>query len=211
MLVAIALGVAIPRDGAKEPGEHVGSEGERILLVSGPIHTDIALPLTGKSRARFGFLEESGLPIDRPDALWLLVGWGGRSFYIETPTWSDLKPMPIVRTITGDRSALHLELAGAIDPSSPQVQSFVLAPTAMENLRSAILDSLQRDDFGRPREIAGAGYGLFDRFYEAKGRFQILINCNSWTSAMLREAGITTGLWTPLPVLLSLSLDLHAH
>lgn len=57
--------------------------------------------------------------------------------------------------------------------------------------------------------IAGVRYGPNDLFYEANGWFNALAGCNVWTGRMLREAGITTGWWTPLPGLLTASLALH--
>ena len=60
-----------------------------------------------------------------------------------------------------------------------------------------------------PMPIDGAGYGDFDRFYEGEGWFNVLVGCNLWTARMLRVAGLKTGFWTPLPVFLTASLDLH--
>lgn len=37
----------------------------------------------------------------------------------------------------------------------------------------------------------------------------MLVVCNLWTARMLRVVGLKTGVWTPLPVLLTMSLDLH--
>ncbi|MGG2475846.1 DUF2459 domain-containing protein, partial [Rhizobium sp. BR5] len=39
-------------------------------------------------------------------------------------------------------------------------------------------------------------------FFEANGWFNAVAGCNTWSAAMLREAGIRTGWWTPLPPLL---------
>ncbi|BDA86789.1 hypothetical protein Sa4125_43310 [Aureimonas sp. SA4125] len=74
-----------------------------------------------------------------------------------------------------------------------------------------VLETLARDQAGRPVLVGAAGYGAFDRFYEATGRFTAFAGCNAWTAAALRAAGVTTGLWTPLPATLSWSLDLHAQ
>ena len=35
-------------------------------------------------------------------------------------------------------------------------------------------------------------------FYEAVGPYSAFYTCNSWTGRALREAGVKTGLWTPL-------------
>ena len=57
--------------------------------------------------------------------------------------------------------------------------------------------------------VADAAYGVTDRFFEAKGYFNLLFGCNTWTAAALRTAGIKTGLWNPVPETLKLSLALY--
>lgn len=202
-LLALALGVLIPRP-LWSPQDDAG-QGDRILLLSGPIHTDIALPLDARSRDRFAFLAPA-LPLDHPGAEWLILGWGGRAFYLETPTWADLRPGPVLRALTLDSSVLHVDLAGPIPADHPAVRPLDLSPEARDRLESAILASFAQAD-GLP--IPGHSYNGRDRFYEARGRFNLLLGCNTWTASMLRAAGLRTGWWTPLPRTLLASLRLH--
>ena len=44
---------------------------------------------------------------------WLILGWGGRAFYLETPDWADLKPMPVIKALTVDRAVMHVGVARA--------------------------------------------------------------------------------------------------
>ena len=60
-----------------------------------------------------------------------------------------------------------------------------------------------------PLRIPGAAYGDYDAFFEANGYFNAVLGCNTWTAAALREAGLQTGWWNPLPQTLAVSLDLH--
>ena len=217
-LLALALGVLIPAAGtpaAPDGGRHV------VLVLSNPIHTDIALPAEPAVRARFGFLADSialpdpdhpadaGLPVDREDVGFIVAGWGGRGFYLQTPTWDQLKAGPLVRAFTGDASVLHLELAGAIEPAADGVRAVTLGDAAFERLLAYIESSFTRGADGRPIAIPGTSYGAFDRFFEAEGRFTAFAGCNAWTALALRTAGITTGRWTPLPQTLAWSLDWH--
>lgn len=180
----------------------------RILVLSNPIHTDIALPLTDDLRDRFGFLETSGLPLDIEGARYLLFGWGGRAFYIETPTWSELKPGPLFKGLTADASAMRVALGGDVDSADPTVLTFDITEAGYQNLLGHIRESFAERD-GAPVEIVGAGYGEFDRFYEANGMFTALLGCNTWTAAGLRKAGLRTGWWNPLPVLLRYSMQMY--
>ena len=62
---------------------------------------------------------------------------------------------------------------------------------------------------GAPRPIPGSGYGPADLFFEARGRFNALLGCNTWTAAALRAAGLRTGWWNPIPQTLAISLRLN--
>src|SRR5687768_4379757 len=89
IVLAVLAGALIPRpfrpSGDGEPPTR------RILVLTNPIHTDIAIPIDAAVRHRFAFLEQAGVPASHPEARWLIFGWGGRAFYLETPTWGDLK------------------------------------------------------------------------------------------------------------------------
>jgi uncharacterized protein (TIGR02117 family) len=207
ILLAVAAGTFVPRP-LFEPERPVAvDETRRILVVSNPIHTDIAIPLDAETRAAYGFLGASGVPVGEPAAEWLVIGWGGRSFYLETPTWADLKPMPVFRALTIDQSVMHVDIAGPIDEGHPAIRAFDLHPADFQNLSDFIQASFVRQR-GEVVVIPGAGYGTYDQFFEAHGSFNALIGCNTWTARALRSASIRTGWWNPLPQTLSMSLDL---
>ncbi|MBB1249991.1 TIGR02117 family protein [Rhizobium sp. G21] len=206
ILAFVVLGTLIPRPLFTSP--EFDQPHTTILVLSNPIHTDIAIPLDGAIRARFGFVEAAGAPIFHPDAAWLILGWGGRSFYLETPNWSDLKPMPVIRALTVDRAVMHVGVARSSLSAAPDVRAIALDAEGYARLLDHIEQSFTRID-GQPIAIPGAGYGQSDAFFEADGWFNALVGCNTWTAAALRAAGVSTGWWTPLPQLLTLSLDLH--
>lgn len=200
-------GTVVPRPLTSPAEASVGGESQ-ILLLANPIHTDIALPVDDEVRAAFADLVPSGLPVDMPGVEYLIIGWGGRSFYIETPTWGDIRPLPVLKALTIDRSVLHVSVAGPIDPAHPSVRPLTVTPEARSRMIAAIRESFVRDG-GLPVAIPGAAYGADDVFFEAAGAFNALIGCNTWTAAVLRAGGVRTGWWTPLPQLLDLSIDLH--
>ncbi|MDQ6434401.1 TIGR02117 family protein [Mesorhizobium sp. LHD-90] len=206
-VLAVALGALVPRP-LIAPA--VGDEPElrKILVLSNPIHTDIAVPADDDVRRMFGFLREDGMPLDMPEAEYLVFGRGSREFYIATPTWDQLKPMPLLKGLTLDRAAMHINVAGPIPETHPDVTALTVSDREYNALLAFIRDSFQDDEEG-PLIIPGAAYGPFDRFYEADGHFTALLGCNTWTARALREAGITTGLWNPLPLTLRWSLELY--
>ena len=215
MIIATGLGTVVPRPVftstilPAEAGAVASVQSRTILVLSSAIHTDIALPASPDVVERFAFMAADGVDPAQPGVGSIIAGWGGRSFYIETPTWSDLKPGPVFSALTVDRSVMHMGLAGAIDPQHASVTAIALDEASFERLVNAILDSFKPGADGRPEVVAGAQYGQYDLFYEAEGRFNALVGCNVWTARMLRQAGLRTGWWTPLPALLDLSLRLH--
>ena len=209
LAIAIGLGILVPRPIAFETSTPEGRRDQTILLLENPIHTDIAFPVDETSRKAFAFLAAEGLDPVAVGAKWIVVGWGGRAFYLNTPTWADLSAGPVFKALTVDAGVMHVALAGTIDPADPAVRAIRLSQTEYERLIEAVLASFTRDKAGEPMLIEGGGYGDFDRFYEGEGWFNVLVGCNLWTARMLRVAGLKTGIWTPLPVFLTMSLDLH--
>jgi len=206
VFAALLLGALVPRPLLSS--ESADAATRRILLLHNPIHTDIAIPLDAAVLADFDFLLNAGIPADLPDARYLVFGWGGREFYINTPVWSELKAGPLFKGLTVDRSVLHVEVAGDIPEPQPFVTGHALSEAGYDRLLAFIRASFSASPDG-PVRIAGAAYGEFDAFFEANGWFNAVAGCNTWTAAALREAGLRTGWWNPLPQSLAVSLSLH--
>ncbi|MCK7615906.1 DUF2459 domain-containing protein [Roseibium sediminicola] len=120
--------------GQGDPGEI-----RRILILSNAIHTDIALPADEDVLAAFDFVSEGGLELDYPGVVWIVFGWGGRSFYLETPTWAELKPGPVFDALTWDASVMHVRRTGTIPLSLDEVQSLDLSGESFDALVNDIL------------------------------------------------------------------------
>ncbi|MBB6484253.1 TIGR02117 family protein [Rhizobium lusitanum] len=208
LALLVGLGIVVPRPLWHAAPVGKAERSQQILMLSNPIHTDIAIPVDGDLLARFAFLRTSGLDLDNPNLRYIVFGWGGRSFYIETRTWADLKAGPVLKSFALDRSVMHVELAGAIPPSAPGVATISLDAEGLERLKQFVLGSFEQTN-GQPSALIGSNYGENDAFFEARGYFNAFMGCNTWTAAALRQAGLTSGLWTSLPFLLHWSLELH--
>lgn len=208
VLCIIALGTLVPAPVGQEPASGSAQPSRRILILNNPIHTDIALPVDAELLERFAFLREANLEIDNPGVRYLVFGWGGRAFYTQTPTWADLKPLPVLKSLTLDRSVMHIALAGDIPLSDEHVALLDISDQGYRIMVDFILGSFSEVE-GKRIPLIGQSYGQYDVFFEAKGTFNVLLGCNTWTAAALRHAGLRTGWWTPLPPLLSASLWLH--
>jgi uncharacterized protein (TIGR02117 family) len=194
-LLAMGLGILVPRPfqfpDMAAAGQGNPADTRRILILSNPIHTDIALPADRDVLEAFGFVSESGLALDHPGVFWIVFGWGGRSFYLETPTWADLKPGPVINALTWDASVMHVRRTGDIPQSFEAVRTLDLRKADFDALVSGIRLSFSAVPGEQPVPIPSAAYD------------------NTWTARMLRTAGVRTGTWTPLPMTLTWSLALH--
>ena len=208
VLVCVAAGTLLPRPIFGDKSGVADTKPNKVLILSNPIHTDIALPVDAELLSRFAFLREGSLEIDNPGVRYLIFGWGGRAFYTQTPTWADLKPLPLFKGVTLDQSVMHVALAGEIPLVDAGVTALNLSDSDYQKLLDFILGSFAQTQ-GKPVPLLGQSYGRDDAFFEGVGYFNALLGCNTWTAAALRHAGLRTGWWTPLPPLLTTSLRLH--
>ncbi len=188
-----------------------GGGSVEIFVAANPIHSDIIIPFDDAARNEFAFLRAGNGAdwLDNPNVRFISFGRGGRAFYIETPTWSDLKAVPLLKGLTLDNATIHVEPLGEIFRDNPSVVALSISSESLVSLRREIRASFTKGTDNAPILIAGKSYGEFDDFYEAAGYFNALLGCNTWTAQMLRVAGLRTGLWNPLPQSLRLSLKLY--
>ncbi len=178
-----AVGGLVPTNSAWRQA----TQGVRIYVEDNGIHTGIVLPAQGWE------------DIVRPEHFrdpryarhgWRSFGWGDRAFYVETPTWSDLRPMTVLRAATGsDRTVMHVDAV-----PEPQVGASVRAVMLSPQEYARLLDVI-RSSFAAGPPVHG--YGDYDAFYPAHGRYSAIRTCNAWTGEALRHAGVRMGAWTP--------------
>ena len=177
---------------------HQPTQGGVVIFVrSNGIHTDLVMP---KVNAEADWRPYAN-PEDVRDPRWgaadhVAIGYGAREFYLNTPTWSDLSVGTALRSMTGgDTPLVHLEHVN--QPRREDWQRPIrLTSDQYRRLAAYVRASFKRDGDGAPIHVPG-GYGDADTFYEGDGSFSMFFNCNSWTGAALRAAGVRMGLWTP--------------
>ena len=175
----------------------------QIGLLQGPIHTDILFPLTPEIRTRFAFAEAAGVPVNHPDAQWLVFGWGSAAFYTTAGTYADITARAVLTAATGDDAVIRLDVLGPLAP--------------LENLRFLQLSEAQFQALLGLTSAALAsetplnhpGFTGTDAFFPAHGHFSALRTCNVWLGETFRAAGIPFGLWTPANWSVTLALDWH--
>lgn len=133
----------------------------------------------------------TGLVLPDGPGRWRAFGWGDRAFYLETPTWADVRPWTVVSALAGSgRTVVHVDQLGAFLPDE-NWRPLRLRREEYARLVRYVTDTLE------PGGRAIPGYGPDDSFYPARGRYSVVVTCNVWVSRGLAEAGVRTGAWTP--------------
>jgi uncharacterized protein (TIGR02117 family) len=174
------------------------AEGVEVFLVSNGIHVDFLVPVTTPIKDWSRDLPRGDFPGAGEAHTRLLFGWGDRGFYLETPTWADLKVSTVLSAIfTPSASVVHAEYADWVPRPGPSSRRLVLDLAAYRKLCSYIERSFHRDGRGALVLLSGRGYGPEDNFYEAEGSYHAFNTCNLWTNRGLHEIGVRTALWSP--------------
>jgi uncharacterized protein (TIGR02117 family) len=186
--VAGLVGGAIPANRGWRPP----AQGVTIFVETNGVHTGIVVPKVAAG--------VDWRPLARPEHLrdpryarydHLSFGWGERTFYLETPTWWDVKPGTVLAAMIGsERTLVHLDHVPR-PRAEPEVRPIVLTEAQYRRLAAFLSASVAPGGERLP------GYFGYDAFYAAKGRYSGLRTCNEWTGAALRHAGVRVGAWTP--------------
>ena len=142
-LCANGIGALIPRETPKftDSGAKID-----VLLLAGPIHYDILLPLTAQTQEHLRFAQKAVPSPTHPKAQWVVLGWGSRAFYTTAGDYRDLRLATIWKAATGDSAVLRIDVAGPLPPDL-EVQRLSLLPKAYRALLEALLEGV------RPRTI----------------------------------------------------------
>ena len=203
LLAALLLGAVPANADWEEP-----RAGVTIFLRTNGVHTWIVVPKVTAEMDWRPFAPGEHVRDPRWGAAdHLALGYGNRTFYLETPTWGDLTMKNAFLAAFGQgRSLMHADHTHR--PRREEWQRPLrITREQYRRLAEHIARSFQRGADGRTMPVLGRGYDDSDMFYEAVGPYTAFYTCNSWTGEALRAAGVKTGLWTPLSQSIMWRLD----
>ena len=203
LLAALLFGY-VPANGRWVEPKH----GVTIFLRTNGVHTWIVVPKVTPEMDWRLFAPGADLKDPRWEAgNYVALGYGNRTFYLETPTWGDLTMKNAFLALFGQgRTLIHADHTNDPQPTEWQ-KPLRITHAQYARLVAHMAKSFQRDAQGHTMPVRGRGYGDSDMFYEANGGYSAVYTCNSWTGEALRAAGIRTGLWTPLSQSIMWRLD----
>ncbi|MFD0793892.1 TIGR02117 family protein [Mucilaginibacter litoreus] len=170
-----------------------------IYILTNGVHTDIVVPI--KSRQIDWSKQVSFSNTIRPDTTASLVafGWGDKGFYLNTPTWADLKfSVAFKAAFALSTSAIHTTFYKHLSESS-SCKKIKINNEQYARLIAYIQNSFQQSANGNTINIrTNANYGDTDAFYEAKRKYSLFYTCNTWANNALKACGQRACLWTPM-------------
>ncbi len=168
-----------------------------IYIVTNGVHTDIVLPVKTSEIDWSRHLLYSHTTAADSTHTYVAMGWGDKGFYLETPTWSDLKTSVAFKAATGlSTTAMHVTYYKDVRESKA-CKKIMVSKEQYGRLVDHIKASFQQDMTGNFIPIrTTANYGDTDAFYEANGRYSVVTTCNTWANAGLKASGQKACLWT---------------
>ena len=167
-----------------------------IYILTNGVHTDVVLPIKNEHHDWTSQLKFEHTKSKDTTNQYVAFGWGDKGFYLETPTWADLKPSTAIKAASGlSSSAMHVTFYKSLkeNKSCKKIQ------ISLENYKKMIAfinESFQTKSGEFLKIETDAVYGKHDVFYEANGSYSLFYTCNSWANQALKAANQKAALWT---------------
>lgn len=179
-------------------GEKADKKEVTIYLLTNGVHTDIVVPARDSIMDWTREVRYEHTRGNDSTQGYLAMGWGDKGFYLETPTWADLKASVAFKAATGlSTTAIHATYHKEIKTGDSCVRLNLSVPQ-YKKLIQYIRSSFQKDADGHFINIkTNANYGDTDTFYEAIGSYSMFHTCNTWVNSGLKFTGLRHCAWTP--------------
>ncbi|MBL3548892.1 MULTISPECIES: TIGR02117 family protein [Chryseobacterium] len=197
VIIYVLLGLLIPfiPVSAKDDGE---KKDIPIYIYTNGVHTDIVMPVKNDLQDWSLKIPFANLKSKKTDYNYIGIGWGDKGFYLDTPTWADLKFSTAVKAAFWlSDSAMHCTYYTTMKEGD-DCKMIMISRSQYTRLVKFVEDKFDRDQNGNFMVIpTNAVYGDNDAFYDARGTYSFLYTCNTWTNDALKAAGQKAALWTP--------------
>ncbi|HWD88362.1 MAG TPA: TIGR02117 family protein [Mucilaginibacter sp.] len=172
-----------------------------IFIQTNGDHTDVIVPIVTSVKDWRSQLSYQNTISKDTAKKYVAVGWGDKGFYLNTPTWSQLKfSVAFKAAFALSTAAVHATFC-----DTPQVNSdckkIILNKHQYKKLIDYIGNTFKKDSAGHVINIeTKANYDNEDAFYEAKGSYNLFYTCNTWANNALKSCGQKACLWTPTDI-----------
>lgn len=170
-----------------------------IYLISNGVHTDFVMPADELSSSWWDMINVDDFGFPKEELRYIGFGWGDKGFYLDTPTWAELKFSTAVNAmLIPSPTLMHIKTFDSIPSDHKYFQRLRVTPYQFSKLCWYIYNSFQKDKNQNITLLPNKGYTPHDNFYLANGKYHAFNTCNYWVNRGLRKIGVRTSLWTPM-------------
>jgi len=198
VLIVIYLLVALVLSGLYKGREQSSTSDIDIYISTNGVHTDIIVPTESEFFNWRTILDPQHTIAKDSTFKYTSFGWGDKGFYLDTPTWADLKFSTAFKATFGlSQSAMHVTYYHSMEENKNCIK-ISLNKNQYLRLIDFIKNGFQKDTAGEFINIkTDAVYGDHDAFYDAIGSYNLFKTCNTWANTGLKSCGQKACIWTP--------------
>jgi uncharacterized protein (TIGR02117 family) len=198
VLVAVYLLAAVILSRLSVAKQATANSNIPLYILTNGVHTDLVLPVRTSQIDWSKQIPYANTTGKDTTASLIAFGWGDKGFYLETPTWADLKFSTAFKAAFGLSSAVvHTTYYHHLQEDNDCVK-MMIDSAQYAHLVTFIEASFKTDNNGLPIYIhTNANYDNNDAFYEAKGSYSLFHTCNTWANNGLKAGGQKACWWTP--------------
>lgn len=171
--------------------------GVEVYIKSNGAHTDLIVPMHNADYNWKYFISPSQTIHQDTSMQFVSFGWGDKGFFLETPSWSELKFSVAFKALfLPSPTAMHVSYCKEKPKLTKLCKSVKISHQQYLTLINYIQQSFKMSKHNQPLLISGAHYHFNDAFYEANGNYHLFKTCNEWTRIGLSVAGIKCACWS---------------
>lgn len=180
------------------PEESNASDDLDMYILTNGVHTDLVFPVKTIHHDWSEEIKFDHTKGKQTDYNFIAIGWGDKGFYLDTPTWADLKFSTAFRAATGlSTAAIHATYYQTMTEGEDCVKIGISTDQYKRMIAFIQKDLIRGADGQLKHIVTDAVYGDSDAFYDATGSYSLFHTCNSWTNRALIAGGQKASYWTP--------------
>ena len=206
LYILIAFGISyVPVNTAFENCDNTKNKSKtcvEVFLLTNGVHTDIVVPAKNGIKDWRNTINTAATKTDHSSTKFVAFGWGDKGFYLETPTWNDLKASTAFNALFYlGNATMHTTFYSKEElQENASCKRILISKASYQKLINFIENSFKMAENGDYQLILKDknphSYGNDDIFFEAKGAYSLFYTCNTWTNNALKAADMKACLWT---------------
>ena len=174
------------------------SKGIEVYISSNGFHTDFIVPAINSYFDWGRVVDDSAYETPFTKQSFLGIGWGDKGFYLDTPTWAELKlKTALVAAFIPSPTCMHLTSYANRPDTNKFFECLYLTSDQYLILCEYISSYFETND-DKTILIPDVGYTSNDNFYESNDVYHAFNTCNFWVNRGLIKMGVRAALWSPL-------------